>query len=208
MRESRGFRHRVFFCIFAKGFVADIGEPAIFAMNSMRFEGKSDFMPRSGPSATAAPVTLVPGQSLSVDDRHDVRILQDLLQKGPDIVWVADSQSGQMLYVSPAYERIIGRRCSDAYAAPAQWLLDLHPDDVARFSEAPEEWHVSENREVHFRAIRPDGGVVWLGARGVPIQDSTGRVVRIVGVARDLTERKRLEERFAEATAAYKALVA
>jgi PAS domain S-box-containing protein len=40
----------------------------------------------------------------------------------------------------------------------------------------------------------PDGSITWLSTTKVPIIDETGRVTGIVGISRDITERKRAEE--------------
>src|ERR1051326_647410 len=52
--------------------------------------------------------------------------------------------------------------------------------------------------EAEYRAIRPDGTVVWIADRGRVVQDSNGQPERIVGVSVDLTRRKRLEEELLE----------
>ena len=46
-----------------------------------------------------------------------------------------------------------------------------------------------------FRFIRPDGQEVWLEETGKAEFDATGRYLRLKGLTRDITERKRAEER-------------
>jgi PAS domain S-box-containing protein len=41
--------------------------------------------------------------------------------------------------------------------------------------------------------VRPDGSVRWVSDRGFAIRDDKGEVVRIAGIAEDITERKRAE---------------
>jgi hypothetical protein len=45
-----------------------------------------------------------------------------------------------------------------------------------------------------------DGRERWLMSRGQPLRDSAGAVTRYLGIALDITERKRAEEALAEAT--------
>ena len=73
---------------------------------------------------------------------------------------------------------------------------DVHPTDVDRVSAAiagaldtPE-----SSYEIEYRIVRPDGTVRWLEATGRVIVDGNGRPARMVGICRDVTERKRAEE--------------
>ena len=56
---------------------------------------------------------------------------------------------------------------------------------------------------MEYRLVRPDGSVRWIYARSFPVQDTQGKLGRIVGIAEDITDRKRaLEEmEFARAAA-------
>ena len=44
-----------------------------------------------------------------------------------------------------------------------------------------------------FRIVRPDGSVRWIRDRGFPVRDNEGKVIRIAGVAEDVTEFSQLE---------------
>ena len=45
-----------------------------------------------------------------------------------------------------------------------------------------------------YRMLRPDGGVVWLEENGHAFFDGQGRMLRIIGMVTDVTDRKRAEE--------------
>jgi two-component system, cell cycle sensor histidine kinase and response regulator CckA len=45
----------------------------------------------------------------------------------------------------------------------------------------------------------PDGRITWVSTTKVPIRDAAGRVVGLVGISRDITERRRLEEQLRQA---------
>ncbi|MEA5447861.1 PAS domain S-box protein [Leptolyngbya sp. CCNP1308] len=47
--------------------------------------------------------------------------------------------------------------------------------------------------QVDLRPIHPDGSVHYLDARGEPVFDDQGRVVKLVGVSMDITDRKQVE---------------
>jgi diguanylate cyclase (GGDEF)-like protein/PAS domain S-box-containing protein len=47
---------------------------------------------------------------------------------------------------------------------------------------------------VELRVVLPDGGLRWLSYRGRALRDETGAAARLIGVAQDVSERKRAEE--------------
>jgi two-component system sensor histidine kinase KdpD len=47
---------------------------------------------------------------------------------------------------------------------------------------------------IDHRALLPDGAVPWLHGRGRAVRDARGAVVRMLGTAQDITERKRVDE--------------
>src|SRR6185436_17979571 len=51
----------------------------------------------------------------------------------------------------------------------------LHPDDKARTENAVVEALETGNYEAEYRAVRPDGSIVWLTERGRVVRDPTGR---------------------------------
>jgi GGDEF domain-containing protein len=51
----------------------------------------------------------------------------------------------------------------------------------------------SSDYNEEYRIVRPDGEVRWIADRAFPVRDDTGRIYRVAGVARDITERKRLD---------------
>ncbi len=52
-----------------------------------------------------------------------------------------------------------------------------------------------QNIQVEFCVIRPAGQIVWLILRGTAVRDASGRVVRVLGVAYDVTERHQMEDK-------------
>jgi len=77
----------------------------------------------------------------------------------------------------------------------AAYRRRLHPEDRERARGVIEE--ALEARSpfvITHRIIRPDGTRRWIQGEGKPILDESGRVVRMIGTAHDITERRRLEE--------------
>ncbi|WP_374471033.1 PAS domain S-box protein [Phenylobacterium sp.] len=105
-----------------------------------------------------------------------------------NLLWIADPQTGDIEYRSPAYERIWGGPREQAARRLEDWYAHLHPDDVARVRRAMHAVESGEVAHVEYRIIRPcDGEVRWLRDTSFPIRDALGDVVRIGGIAEDLT---------------------
>jgi PAS domain S-box-containing protein len=116
-----------------------------------------------------------------------------------EVFWITDPAKQQMVYVSPAYENIWGRTCQSLYDAPGTWLDAIHPDDRERVLEASLTKQAAENSAVYdeeYRIIKPDKTVIWIHDRAFPIRNGAGEIYRIVGIAEDITEKRKLEEQF------------
>jgi len=107
-----------------------------------------------------------------------------------DIFFLVDAEGGRVLYVSPAYEEISGRSCESLHADPAAWTDACHPDDRAMTSSKLAMGLMTGRLEYEYRIMRPDGTIRWLEVRGFPVRDAGGKLVRIAGVAEDITGRK------------------
>jgi PAS domain S-box-containing protein len=78
----------------------------------------------------------------------------------------------------------------------AQFLARVHQDDHARFRMLIKRVCVNNpSYSVTFRFIRPDGREVWLEETAKAEFNTSGRVVRLKGLTRDITRRKQAEER-------------
>jgi len=112
-----------------------------------------------------------------------------------DVFWVCSPDYKTMHYVSAGYELIWGRSAESLYARPHQWveaiLLEERERVFAVFGTlSGKEPEVS----VEYRIGRPDGTVRWVHDRGFQVRNAAGDLVRIAGIATDITERKRAED--------------
>jgi PAS domain S-box-containing protein len=122
-----------------------------------------------------------------------------------ELFWMMDGQGTRMQYLSPAFEDIWGMRSETVYANIAALMDVIHAEDreaaVAAFARQLR----GRDTEVEFRVITREGKEKWIRDRAFPICDAEGRVVRVVGVAEDITERKRANNALLESEQRYRA---
>ncbi|HLF78041.1 MAG TPA: PAS domain S-box protein [Dehalococcoidia bacterium] len=120
---------------------------------------------------------------------------RQLAEHVEETFWMTDFESGQVLYVSPRFEQTWGSPLNSVYENPEAWLGAIVPEDRGRVAESyvPERLAQGEFDE-QYRISRPDGSIRWIRDRGYPIRDDLGRVVRIAGIAQDVTIQKESEE--------------
>ena len=75
----------------------------------------------------------------------------------------------------------------------ASFLARIHPDDVGRMKELWRNLQPTSAASTSYRFMRPDGREIWLQEMSKGEFDATGRLVRVKGLALDITERKRAE---------------
>ncbi|MGC9527633.1 MAG: PAS domain-containing protein, partial [Limnospira sp.] len=113
-----------------------------------------------------------------------------------DVFWLTSPRGETVFYVSPAYEQIWGRSTQSVYNEPFSWLEAVHPKDrediILHFCRV-EAGRVAMGE---YRIFRPDGQMRWICDRAFPIFDERGEVVRVAGIAEDITDRKGAEARF------------
>jgi len=122
--------------------------------------------------------------------------------------WDWDLASGLVLW-SPEHNRILGLPPSETRGTYESLIERVHPDDrraVAAALARTARDHVTFS--VEFRAVWPDGTTHWIAADARTYDGDDGRPTRIVGVVRDVTDRKHAEterERLGESERAARA---
>ena len=116
-----------------------------------------------------------------------------------DVFWIYEPQGPKIAYVSPAYESIWGRSRQSLYKQPTSYLETVHSEDRERAVLAQQRMERGEATAEEYRIVRQDGTIRWVWDRGFPIKDKRGRVVRVAGIAEDITERKQVEEELRQA---------
>jgi len=96
-----------------------------------------------------------------------------------DVIWIADSNLEQVLYINPAYERIFGRSCESLYERFDSFLEGIHPEDRTGVEQMLERQRHGDSNPFEYRIVRADGSIRWILRRSFPIRDDDGHIRRI-----------------------------
>jgi signal transduction histidine kinase len=84
------------------------------------------------------------------------------------------------------------------YEDPRSFADAVYEEDRQKVREEIRNFVNGGDSDFEFRIVRPDGSLRWIWDRGFPIRNSQGEVIRIAGIAQDITERKLAEEQTKE----------
>ncbi|MES2688175.1 MAG: GAF domain-containing protein [Pseudomonadota bacterium] len=115
---------------------------------------------------------------------------RELAENLEDVFYNRDFVSGRFLYISPAYEVLWRSSRRSLYAQPQSYRDAIHPDDLLVEGSAKQRQAQGESTKLEYRIVHPDGETRWIRDRSYPVKNAAGAVERIVGTARDITDRK------------------
>jgi two-component system, cell cycle sensor histidine kinase and response regulator CckA len=125
--------------------------------------------------------------------------LQQVLNSVPDMLFSLDATITQLYYVSPASADILGLSPEELGADASLILRAIHPDDQpAVMAGGQEAIRNGRSGTMECRVRHADGAIRWIRITLVPVAEH-GTVVRLDGIARDITEWKHLEEQLHQA---------
>ncbi|MBI5586090.1 MAG: response regulator [Deltaproteobacteria bacterium] len=123
---------------------------------------------------------------------------RSLIESIPDIIYTMDLD-GSLSFISPRWKTILGHDESEVlgqyfihFAPPEE-----HPFLIQVFKEARNYKKNVEN--VHWQYFRKDGQRRYFLGSAAPMLGAEGQVNGIIGIARDVTEHKLLEEQLLQA---------
>lgn len=129
-----------------------------------------------------------------------------------DVIFVRD-MNFRFTYLSPSVEKMTGYSVEEAMALTMAETYTPHSIERAMKTlseelsrEKLEQSDPTRVRTIEMEGYRKDGSTIWTEAKVHFLRDGNGRPIGIIGVSRDITERKRAEEALRESEKRYKQL--
>ncbi len=126
----------------------------------------------------------------------DAFTLDELFDELEFIVWEADLETLQPAFISRGVEKLLGYSPEEFLVNERFWEQVVHSEDKeAMLTIAARARAEDTPLEHEFRAVARDGRVVWLRNRLRRVEAVRGQKPRLRGVAVDITEHKRVEDK-------------
>jgi two-component system cell cycle sensor histidine kinase/response regulator CckA len=124
-------------------------------------------------------------------------LLRTLIDSLPDYIYVKDTSS-QFMIGNNALAQIMGVATPDELVGKTDF--DFYPPELAERFYADEREIIRSGQALIDReepiTNQTTGHKRWLLTTKVPVRDNEGQLVALVGMGRDITERRRLEEQY------------
>jgi PAS domain S-box-containing protein len=114
---------------------------------------------------------------------------QTMMETSQDAFFTIDTVGGHVR-VSPNLEAMTGYPADEfleGLKAPEKYVVD---EDLEKFREFYKQTFSGQKVSVEFRMKKKDGSVIWFSILSNPIFDSSGKLVTIQGVGKDISENK------------------
>ena len=122
--------------------------------------------------------------------------LREIAEKTSEVLWVFDDTFSELLFCNSKCEEVYGVPVSELEGDPKRFLDAIHPEDVPAVREAMGRLSNGDPVDMEYRVNPATDYATWVWIQGEPIAKD-GEVVRIVGFARDITDRRRRERQLA-----------
>ncbi|MCI5211587.1 MAG: PAS domain S-box protein, partial [Candidatus Electrothrix sp. ATG2] len=136
--------------------------------------------------------------------QRNFRLVTETIQ---DIFWMSNLGITEILYISPAYEKIWKKSCQSLMESPESFQDIIHPEDLEEYLATVETFHTQGKPYGCEYRILPKGCAErWIQERGFPVKDEQGNVFAMAGVCTDITEQKKADLELAQRESQYRAI--
>ena len=131
---------------------------------------------------------------LEIKLTEERNLLRTVIDNLPDSIYAKDSGARKIL-ANPVNVKRMG--CKTEADAIGKTDFDVFPHDIAAAFFADDQFVLWKGQSIINREekiILPNGETRWTLTTKVPWRDANGKIIGLVGIGRDITDKKRLEE--------------
>ncbi|HUC84431.1 MAG TPA: PAS domain-containing protein, partial [Candidatus Acidoferrales bacterium] len=128
-------------------------------------------------------------------------LLRTIIDISPDAIYIKDRPCHKTM-ANPAELKFMG--CKTEAEAIGKTDFEIYPEELARGYYADDHSVIEGGNAVLNReekVVSPNGEVRWVLSSKIPLRDADGKVAGLVGLGRDITERRQAEQLLRESEA-------
>ncbi|NRF92422.1 PAS domain S-box protein [Paenibacillus frigoriresistens] len=127
-------------------------------------------------------------------------VLYELISENAQDIITLVKPDGKIEYLSPSVRDLLGYEPEELIGKDSTELN--HPEDLEKLRSAP----FSDNEVVTYRSRHKNGTYIWFETAIKLIRDDQGQLQKVLGIGRDITERKKVELKLQESVERYTSL--
>jgi PAS domain S-box-containing protein len=150
----------------------------------------------NGVACAALDITNV--KQAEINLQKSQRFIERITETTPNIIYIYDIQEQRNIYSNREIAKILGYTSEQIKAMGAAFFVTvMHPEDLPKIFQGQQKFDRAEDEdvfEIEYRMIAANGEWRWLYSRDtVFARDAEGKVKQIIGVAQDISDRKKAE---------------
>lgn len=128
-------------------------------------------------------------KEIEVELERNRQQLNQITENTEEVIWLRNAQNDQILYISPAYERLFGQSSEALYKNADLFIDCILVEDRKQVLKAMQQYAITHKLDLRYRIKNPKTGkTLWIKAQQAPIRDETGVITGHTGIASDITE--------------------
>jgi PAS domain S-box-containing protein len=132
--------------------------------------------------------------------------LQNLHNNLEEAIFSVDIIHNKILHISIAYEAVFGYPQAAFFENPLLWYEIALPEDKQIINAGYPVLFAGKTLKHEYRITDSAGQIRWIEAKMSPTLDKEGKLIRVDGIASNITDRKHIEKELKESNALYQTI--
>ncbi|WP_461128679.1 PAS domain S-box protein [Spirosoma aerophilum] len=125
--------------------------------------------------------------------RESEQRFREIAENVSDAFWIHSADSLELIYVNPAFERVVGYSAQQLNQNPQLLLEAIVEEDQARLTDIFTEYRLGKELTGQYRLKEGNNITRWFTVRTFVMKDCQDKPLRYIGVASDITSQKEKE---------------
>ncbi len=111
-----------------------------------------------------------------------------------EVFWLRNAENSKMLYINSAYEKVWGRSCERLYQNPQSFFDSVFDEDKPLVFAELSKYKEDGIFDLEYRITKRCEEIRWVHAKSFSIKNNNDEIIGHVGIAVDITDRKKIEQ--------------